>query len=133
MKTRDLLTEKRLRNLEPMVAEISVDELRSKIQQEETFRLVEVSDLEDFENEHIAGALNIPIHSLEKASQTFRKFQQIVIYCQESTSSLGFAASRQLQKIGFSNVLVLKGGKEAWRNAGLPLEGQKPESPDDQN
>ncbi|NIR48941.1 sulfurtransferase, partial [candidate division KSB1 bacterium] len=37
-------------------------------------------------------------------------------------------AARILQDLGFTNVLLLKGGKEAWQDAGLPLEGQETEA-----
>ena len=125
MQIHDLLTEKRLRHLEPMVAEINVQELKSKIDSGEIFKLVEVSNPEHFQQGHIKGAINIPLNSLElTAVQQFRKFQQIVVYSQDANSSVGAVAARLLQKSGFANVLALKGGKEAWKNAGFPLEGQ---------
>lgn len=125
MQVRDLLTEKRLRHLEPMVAEINVQELKSKIDGSEIFKLIEVSNPEHFQQGHIKGAINIRLNSLEQtALQQFRKFQQIVVYSQDANSSVGAVAARLLQKLGFNNALVLKGGKEAWKNAGFQLEGQ---------
>ena len=123
MQIRDLLTEKRLRHLEPMVAEINVQELKSKIDAGEIFKLVEVSNPEHFQQGHIKGASNIPLNLLElTAGQQFKKFQQMVLYTRDANSSVGTVAARMLQKLGFSNMLVLKGGKEAWKNAGFPLE-----------
>lgn len=128
MQIRDLLTEKRLRHLEEMVAEISPEALNAKIKGGEIFKLIEVSDLDDFEKGHIAGAINIPLNSLvETASSKFKKFQQIVLYGQEANSGVGTVAARKLQRAGFSNVEVLKGGKEVWQNSGLPLQGKKEE------
>jgi len=126
MKIKDLLTEKRLHHLEEMVSEITVDELKSKIKHNEIFKLVEISNPDDFDNGHIDGAINIPLDSLAtEASKRFRKFQQIVIYVQEEVSSVGTVAAGRLQRLEFSNVVLLRGGKEAWRNAGLPLTGQE--------
>ncbi len=123
MQIRDLLSEKRLSHLEEMVAEIDVQELKTKIDNGEIFKLVEVSNPADFKKGHIKGAIPIPLESLRDAApQKFRKFQQIVVYCKESNSSVGVAAARILQRLGFSNVLLLKGGKEHWQQAGLPLE-----------
>ncbi len=125
MQIKDILTEKRLCHLEPMVAEINVQELKTKIDAGEIFKLIEVSNPEHFQTGHIKGAMNIPLNSLEQtAPQQFRKFQQIVIYSQDANSSVSAVAARTLQKLGFTNVLALKGGKEAWKNAGFPLEGQ---------
>lgn len=124
MQIKDILTEKRLHHLEPMVAEINVQDLKSKIDAGEMFKLIEVSNPEHFQQGHIKGAINIPLNLLEQtAPQQFRKFQQIVVYSQDANSSVGAVAARILQKLGFTNVLALKGGKEAWKNAGFPLEG----------
>ncbi len=126
MQTRDLLTEKRLRHLEEMVSEITVDELKSKIKGNEIFKLVEISTPDDFESGHIEDAIDIQFADLEdEASKRFRKFQQIVIYVQEAASSVGIVAAGKLQRLGFANVVLLRGGKEAWQNAGLPLTGQE--------
>lgn len=131
MQIKDLLTEKRLRHLEEMVSEITVDELQSKIKGSEIFKLVEISNPDDFANGHIKGAINIPLDSLAtEASERFRKFQQVVIYTQEATSSVSTVAAGRLQRLGFSNVVLLRGGKEAWRNAGLPLTGQEDAEPE---
>ncbi len=126
MQIKDLLTEKRLHHLEEMVSEITVDDLKSKIKRNEIFKLVEISNPDDFGKGHIDGAINIPLDSLAReASKRFRKFQQLVIYVQEAASSVGTVAAVRLQRLGFSNVVLLRGGKEAWRNAGLPLTGQE--------
>ncbi|RMF58141.1 MAG: rhodanese-like domain-containing protein [Calditrichaeota bacterium] len=125
MEIRDLLTEKRLQQMGEMVAEITVAELKAKINAGEVFKLVDVSTPEDFESGHIAGAINIPLATLEEtALRLFKPFQQIVVYAAETSSSLGMVAARLLQHLGFTNVLALKGGKEAWKNAGYPLEGE---------
>jgi adenylyltransferase/sulfurtransferase len=109
-----------------MVAEITVEQLKSKIDEGETFHLVEVSNEDDFNKGHIPGATNIPMNRLrEAAGQKFRQYEQIVVYCQESSSSAGMTAARILQRLGFSNVLVVQGGKEAWQKAGYGLKGEE--------
>ena len=111
-----------------MVTEITVDELQRKKEDGEIFKLVEVSDAEDFEAGHIAGAIHITVSELhDKSVQLFKKFQQIIVYAEESSSSVGSIAARMLQQLGFSNALLLKGGKEGWKGAGLPLEGAVPD------
>ena len=131
MKIKDLLTEKRLHHLEEMVSEITVDELKSKIKRNEIFKLVEISNPDDFGNGHIDGAINIPLDLLAtEASKRFKKFQQLVIYVQEAASSVGTVAAVRLQRLGFSNVVLLRGGKEAWRNAGLSLTGKEDAEPE---
>lgn len=129
MQTKDMLTSKRLRHLEPMVSEMIVDELNAKMSRGEIFKLVEVSNPHDFDKGHIEGAIHIPMDLLEAESQRrFTKFEQIIIYTREASSSVGMVAVRKLQTLGFSNVLLLRGGSEAWQNADLPLSGNKTEA-----
>lgn len=129
MKIRDVLTEKRLQNLEAMVSEIEVEVLQGKIEAGEIFKLIEVSRSEDFDKGHIAAAVHIPLDSIiETVSRSFRKIQQIVVYCEEANSSVGTNAVRFLQRLGFSNAVLLRGGKSAWREAGLPLESRNSEN-----
>ena len=122
MQIRDLLTEKRLHQLEEMITEISPETLKNKFHNGEIFKLIEVSEAKNFAEAHIDGAMNLTLEPLvETANQKFKKFQQIVLYTQDGNSSLGTVAARRLQKAGFHNVQVLKGGKQAWRDAQLPL------------
>ncbi|RMD86161.1 MAG: hypothetical protein D6813_15360 [Calditrichaeota bacterium] len=129
MQTRDVLTEKRLWELEEMVAEISPEELKRKMDEGEIFHLVEVSNQNDYNSGHLPGALFIPMSKLiDEANKRFQKFEQIVIYTVESNSSAGLFAVRKLQRDGFSNVMWLKEGKAGWKNAGYPLESEKIET-----
>lgn len=122
MNAHDILTQKRLRHLEPMVAEITVEELQSKFALDETFKLIELSDPDDYTKGHIEGAIHISPGALkEDAPKRFLPFQQIVLYTEEASSSIAVTGARMLQSLGFSNVVVLKGGKETWKNAGLDL------------
>lgn len=125
MKTRDILTEKRLWRLESMVVEIGIDELKAKIDNQEVFHLLEISDEEDYRKEHIAGAVHVSLKSVRNfAEQNFKKYEQLVVYTEEADSAVSRAAALMLQSAGFSNALVVQGGKEAWRDAGYPLEGE---------
>lgn len=132
MQIKDILTEKRLHELNNRVSEITPQQLHQKMQNGEIFHLIEVSDPDDFRNGHIESAINIPLSFLkESATEKFKRFQQLVVYCQESNSSVGAVAARQLGRAGFSNVLLLKGGKEMWQNAGLSLVNKSDNSGDD--
>lgn len=119
-----MLTEKRLRQLDSMVAGITPAELNEKLAAGEIFVLVEISEPDEFQKGHIDDALNLQIEGVvEGALRKFAKFTQIVLYATESASGVASTAARLLQHAGFTNVLVLRDGKEAWLNSGLPLAG----------
>ncbi|MFQ5601970.1 MAG: rhodanese-like domain-containing protein [bacterium] len=122
MKKSDILTEKRLRHLEEFVAEITIADLKRKINNGEKFILIDVSHREDFNKSHLEGAVNLNLGVIsESAEIQFHKYQQIIVTCQNADSIAGKRAVQLLQRAGFTNALLLKGGKQDWQNAGLPI------------
>lgn len=125
MHTKDLLTTKRLRNLEEMVAEITPEQLSEKINTGEFVHLIDVSEEEEFAKKHIKGARNVSLSAIvSEVAGDFQKFQKLVVCCHESVDSVGKVAVRKLQHAGFCNVELLTGDAEAWQRAGLLLEGR---------
>ena len=48
--------------------------------------------------------------------------RRVVVYCTEPNEAISARESRELRKLGFKDVRILKGGLGAWTNAGLPIE-----------
>jgi rhodanese-related sulfurtransferase len=46
----------------------------------------------------------------------------VVAYCTEPAEGTSARVARELRKLGFKDVRILKGGLGAWTNAGLPIE-----------
>jgi S1-C subfamily serine protease/rhodanese-related sulfurtransferase len=46
----------------------------------------------------------------------------VVAYCTSPAETVSARVAKDLRKLGFKNVLVLRGGMGAWTNAGLPIE-----------
>jgi Rhodanese-related sulfurtransferase len=46
----------------------------------------------------------------------------VIAYCTSPDEQTSSKVAKDLRKLGFKNVLVLKGGLGAWTNAGLPIE-----------
>ncbi len=81
---------------------------------------VDVRDKAEFEKEHIADSINLPLSELtDKAGELKNKAQPVVIVCASGQRSR--SAVKQLRRQGFEQVYVLSGGLHAWKEAKLPL------------
>jgi rhodanese-related sulfurtransferase len=81
---------------------------------------------EDFALGHLPGALNLPA---EEFDSHFAQLQPrlpsrapLVVYCGGAECGLSKELAGMLKDMGFSRVEVLRGGIDAWKAAGLPVE-----------
>lgn len=85
--------------------------------------LVDVRSPIEFETEHIAGAVNVPLETLDSRCDEVPRKGQLVVICRSGKRAERGAYTLMGQ--GFQPK-VLEGGMIAWRKAGLPTkEGKK--------
>lgn len=93
--------------------EITVEELKKKIDQKESFLLLDVRD--PFEA-HISNidthSTLIPLDDLNGRIQELEQSREIIVLCRSGNRS--GKACEILEKNGFSNVTNLKGGINEW-------------------
>lgn len=83
--------------------------------------LVDVRSQAEFDSGHILDARHVPQDQLASSAETLKKYKdKVVIACCES-GMRSSAAARVLQAQGFTKVVNLKGGLQAWRAENLPL------------
>jgi rhodanese-related sulfurtransferase len=83
--------------------------------------LLDVRSQAEFDSGHILDARHVPQDQLAGSAESLKKYQEkVVIACCESGMRSG-AAARVLQAQGFTKVVNLKGGLQAWRAENLPL------------
>lgn len=83
--------------------------------------LLDVRSQAEFDAGHILDARHVPQDQLASSTETLKKYKdKVVIACCESGMRSG-AAARVLQAQGFTKVVNLKGGLQAWRAENLPL------------
>ncbi len=103
---------------------ISCDELHRKIENGERFVLVDALAPMSFAHSHLPGAINLPPDRVD--ASVIRRIPdletEIVVYCANSECESSVETARALGALGYSNVLHYLGGKDEWRNEGLPLE-----------
>ncbi|MFW5451711.1 MAG: rhodanese-like domain-containing protein [Methylophagaceae bacterium] len=83
-------------------------------------RFLDIRDTAEFEKEHIADSINIPLATLENSIDTLKDASQpVILIC--ASGQRARSAAKQLQNKGFSEVYILTGGLNTWKEAKLPL------------
>lgn len=102
------------------ISEIAVADASPAIQAAQL--LLDVREPAEFQQGHLAGAINIPRGLLEfrmgSAPEFEARDQAIVLYCK--TSGRAALAAASLKQMGYVNVTSIAGGYDAWAAAGMP-------------
>ena len=105
--------------------EIERDELWQKIESGAPFVLVDALAPISFAAARLPGAINIPPPSVDGLHE--RRIPdldtEVIVYCANPTCESSVEVATRLVELGYRNVRHYSGGKEDWREAGLPLEG----------
>jgi rhodanese-related sulfurtransferase len=104
---------------------ITAEELRSKIESGEPFVLVDALAPMAYAHSHLPGAINLPPSDVDPARVARRVPDlktEIVVYCSSPDCDDSVSTAKRLQELGYTNVRHYAGGKNEWRDAGLPLE-----------
>jgi rhodanese-related sulfurtransferase len=90
--------------------------------------IIDVREYDEFAAGHLPGAINIPRGVLEfkigMVPECANKDGAFLIYCR--TSGRAALSTVQLQKIGYTNLISMAGGFEAWANENRPTEKPEP-------
>lgn len=100
---------------------ISPDELQTKLENKD-FLFINVHI--PFEGDIPNTDITIPFDEIEENIDQLPadKNAEIVLYCR--SGNMSDQAARTMVELGFTNVWNLEGGFKAWKQAGLPMEGE---------
>ena len=113
------------------VSVITPAEANRRIQQDKSLLLIDVRDAAEIaDTGTIPGAVNISYGALTykadaEVPQDWRdprladRSRPIIVTC--IVGPLGVLGAKLLRDMGFTNVSVLEGGVQAWKNAGFPV------------
>ena len=92
--------------------DINMEELKEK--QEDGAIIIDVRSIQEYNEGHIQGSINIPYYEIRKSINNILndKYQPIVLYCQTGYRSK--QAYKYLSKLGYKNVFGLYGGLDNW-------------------
>ncbi len=97
---------------EPPVPEISVEDLKARLDRGDKFVLLDVREKFEWDVARIPGARLIPLGDLASRMSELDSADEIVIHCKSGVRSA--KAVRDLQKAGFSKLSNVEGGILAW-------------------
>ncbi len=116
-----LTSDQLIYKLKKEVKEINVHELADQLKNNEDLTLVDVRELDEWSQGRINGSVHIPRGFLELRIEALvpDRNQPIAITCAGGTRSL--LAARDVQQLGYTNVVSVAGGFNGWKNAGYPF------------
>lgn len=112
---------------EDFMTEITLEELRERLDQEEEIKLVDSRGPGDFAEAHLPGAVNIPSMEVTRLARELLPDRNalIVTYCSGPDCEASPLVAQKLEKLGYTNIREFTGGLEAWQAAELAVEGSK--------
>ena len=84
--------------------------------------LIDVRNTPEFDDSHSPLAISIPLTSLANRAGEIDRTKPVAIYCQTGVRSL--IAASVLERLGFGSVANVRGGFDAYREEGLPVEAK---------
>jgi rhodanese-related sulfurtransferase/CBS domain-containing protein len=89
-------------------------------------QLVEVLPAEEYAEEHLPGAINIPLKRLDADSAAqLEKSRPVIVYCWDYLCDMSPRAAARLDSLGFERVYDYAPSKVDYLARGLPREGEK--------
>jgi rhodanese-related sulfurtransferase len=105
---------------------VEAREVRRRQDGNEPVLLLDVRTGPEFRERHIPGAVNVPLHRLDRA--TIRDLaaggKPVCFIC--AAGGRAERAWRKAERAGLEQAFCLRGGMEAWRNEGLPVASGPP-------
>lgn len=103
------------------IRELSVDEVKEKLDKREKFLLIDVREESEWAKDHLPGAIHVGKGIIERdiEDRVPDANTPLVLYCGGGFRSA--LAADNLQKMGYKNVLSMDGGVRGWREKGFPL------------
>jgi molybdopterin/thiamine biosynthesis adenylyltransferase/rhodanese-related sulfurtransferase len=110
-----------LRQAKQQIREVSVQEVRDKLNPAQGFTLLDIRESDEWEQGHLDQAIFLPRGFLELRADKMLpdKSQPIVVYCAGGTRSA--LAAKTLHDMGYNDVYSMRGGFTEWKNNGLPF------------
>ena len=120
------------RNMQQQIRSVSIDEVKRFSQENPDGLIVGVLPSEFHALQHVPGSVGICVFETafqeKMANAAPDKTTPLLVYGAGDSLDSEVAAEK-LRREGYADVRVFPGGLDAWRKAGLPLEGERADRP----
>ena len=105
----------------PSVKEVDINSVKTKLDNNETFDLIDVREDHEWSQGHIPSAVHMSRGIIERDIEKAipNKDTLIVLYCGGGFRSV--LSAYNLQKMGYTSVISMDGGMRDWLNAGYKV------------
>jgi rhodanese-related sulfurtransferase len=104
---------------------VTAEEVNRKLEGGGEFVLVDALAPMVYAHSHLPGAINLPSSNVDP-DRVARRIPdlntEIVVYCSSVDCEDSHVTADKLVQLGYKNVKHYAGGKDEWRELGLPLE-----------
>ncbi len=103
------------------IKEVDVFEVKSKLEKQEDFLLVDVREESEWSEGKIPGAIYLGKGIIERDIESTEpnKNKEIILYCQGGFRSA--LAAESIQNMGYKNSISMSGGFSEWTNNNFPV------------
>ena len=102
---------------------VSVDELRELIAENKVNAIVDVrSSLSQAATGRIPGARTVDVNRIVESFDGVSADGEVIVYCACPNEATAVKVAQQLKRLGFKRIRPLRGGIDAWIDAGLQVE-----------
>ncbi len=91
----------------------------AQMQSEQNAVIIDVRENDEWNAGHIDNAIHIPLNDIQNHLKELAKYQNQPVITQCRSGARSARAADILAKSGFSNVLNMEGGLNAWQKANL--------------
>lgn len=110
-----------MNNARKRIHEVTLDEVKAKLDRNEKFLLIDVREDNEWAKDHLPNAIHLGKGIIERdiEAQVTDPNTPMILYCGGGFRSA--LAADNLQRMGYTNVLSMDGGIRGWREKGYPL------------
>ena len=95
-----------------VIPEISLDTFKEKVENGENLTILDVRELDEYEEGHIEGAIHIPLGEVEQRAGELKKEEFIYVICHSGRRSE--LAAQTMAKQGFKQLINVVPGMRDW-------------------